>query len=289
MTAMAAPTRVPVSMPPLYLSRLPLNPRNRAVRADLADCHGLHRTILRAFPRVPDNGIAGEATQLPSARDHFDVLYRVEGDRRASDALVLLVQSGVAPDWSGLLHEYPGYLLASSGAPATFACKRVDHLYAALEAGAVLSFRLRANPTRKIDTYGGPDSGERRNGRRVELQGKEKQLEWLRRKGTQGGFELLTTAVNPDVLDVRAASTGKVTGTRGTRETSADADAAAASRSLTFGSVLFEGRLRVVDTDALRNALVQGIGSGKAYGFGLLSLAPAGPRDAVATAGTVGR
>src|SRR5207248_8052978 len=39
-------------VPVIYLSRLYLNPRNRAVRLDLGDCHALHRTVLRAFPGV---------------------------------------------------------------------------------------------------------------------------------------------------------------------------------------------------------------------------------------------
>jgi CRISPR system Cascade subunit CasE len=44
---------------------------------------------------------------------------------------------------------------------------------------------------------------------------------------------------------------------------------------LVFGSALFEGLIEVTDVDLFRQALVQGIGSGKAYGFGLLSIAPA--------------
>jgi CRISPR system Cascade subunit CasE len=39
--------------------------------------------------------------------------------------------------------------------------------------------------------------------------------------------------------------------------------------------VVFEGRLRVTDAEAFRRALAAGIGSGKAFGFGLLSVAPA--------------
>jgi CRISPR system Cascade subunit CasE len=43
---------------------------------------------------------------------------------------------------------------------------------------------------------------------------------------------------------------------------------------MTFGSVLFEGVLQVTDPDGFRETLATGIGSGKAYGFGLLSIAP---------------
>lgn len=50
----------------------------------------------------------------------------------------------------------------------------------------------------------------------------------------------------------------------------------ASASKITFASVLFEGLLRVTNPDAFRSALEMGIGSGKAYGFGLLSIAPAG-------------
>lgn len=40
-------------------------------------------------------------------------------------------------------------------------------------------------------------------------------------------------------------------------------------------SVLYEGVLKVTGPDLFRQTLIHGIGSGKAYGFGLLSVAPA--------------
>ena len=39
-------------------------------------------------------------------------------------------------------------------------------------------------------------------------------------------------------------------------------------------SVLFEGLLRITDETCFLETLVRGIGSGKAFGFGLLSIAP---------------
>lgn len=255
----------------IYLSRLMLDPRSRAVRADLADCHALHRTILGAFPSIPapsPGSTEGTIVAAPSsARDHFDVLYRVDGDRR-SPGLTLLVQSNVVPNWSRLLD---GYLaLAFDGRPNPD-CKPIGDLYDNLREGMLLAFRLRANPTKKVDTRSGAD-GARRNGRRLALHDEDKQHEWLLRKGLQHGFAVLATSINPAVLDVRATDGGKVIGIhRPSEDGAATADA---SGRLTFGSVLFEGRMRVVDPVALRAALVDGIGSGKAYGFGLLSIAP---------------
>jgi CRISPR system Cascade subunit CasE len=50
-------------------------------------------------------------------------------------------------------------------------------------------------------------------------------------------------------------------------------DRDAGGRRLTFGAVVFDGMLEVSDPGRLRSALRHGIGSAKAFGFGLLSLA----------------
>ena len=61
----------------LFLSRLTINARSRNVRRDLADCQGLHRTLLAAFPQAPRGA---------SAREHFAVLHRVDTDARPVSA-----------------------------------------------------------------------------------------------------------------------------------------------------------------------------------------------------------
>jgi CRISPR system Cascade subunit CasE len=44
---------------------------------------------------------------------------------------------------------------------------------------------------------------------------------------------------------------------------------------LSFAGVTFQGRLRIIDRQRFLQALAQGVGPGKAYGFGLFSIAPA--------------
>src|SRR3989442_163559 len=87
----------------VYLSRLILDPRNRAVHRDLGDCQQMHRTVLGAFPQG-DPGRGGPRSQL-------GVLYRVETDSRR-ERIEVLVQSRLAPDWSRLP---AGYLLDTGG------------------------------------------------------------------------------------------------------------------------------------------------------------------------------
>lgn len=229
----------------MYLSRLVLNPSDRQVRQDLADCQDLHRTLLRAFPD-------GAAEEGAGARARCGLLFRTEQDPRTGEVSVL-AQSKIAPVWERL----------PAGYARSWACKEIAAVVASVAAGTHLRFRVRANPTRKIDTRSGPN-GERRNGKRIELRGEDAQIAWLARKGSEGGFRLVSVHAHPEVMRVQAAPESKMTGWR--RQDGR-------TNRLTFGSVLFEGELEVTDTVAFRQALEGGIGSGKAYGFGLLSIA----------------
>lgn len=237
----------------MYLSRLLLDVRRREVQHDLGDVHATHQRILSMFPQRSEN--------TPGARAQFGLLYRV--DQRPSGPPQVLIQSRIRPHWEALPL---GYLLETGGELENPACKPVDDFYAAIASGMVMQFRLRANPTRRIDTKSGPD-GVRRNGKRVELKGEEQWLAWLTRKGEQHGFDLQASRMQPNTPDVQAIDEGKLQGRR--------SEHTDASR-LTLAAVRFDGRLTVRDSSLFREALASGIGSGKAYGFGLLSVARAG-------------
>lgn len=228
----------------LYLSSLMVSGRSREARDALGDCQALHRLVLLAFPNLGG---------LPDARDQFGMLYRVEP---VDGGARILVQSLEKPDWSRLP---TAYLHGAVVGP-----KRVDEAYARLAVGDELVFRLRANPTRRISNRN--LSVEKKwRGKRVELRREEDQYAWLRRKGEQSGFVLLAVRAHPIIPDVRATAMGdRVIGRH-------------PAGRLTLASVTFEGRLRVTDPDAFRRALLNGVGSGKAFGFGLLSIAPIAP------------
>lgn len=204
----------------MYLSRLILNPRVRAVQRDLARLNDLHKTILSAFP---DN----------LAQRDERVLFRLE--QPPGGALQLLVQSQGAPDWSQLP---AGYLLDRPDNPAT---KEVNLRVAS---GQRLAFRLRANPTKRLS------AGTGNKGKRVGLYKVEEQMEWLQRKAAQGGFALLSATP--------------------TQQQRTDDN----RHQLKFFSVQFDGVLQVAEPERFLQALERGIGSGKAFGFGLLSVAP---------------
>lgn len=227
----------------MFLSRLLLNSNSREVRRDIHDCHQLHRTVMSAFPQTGEQ-----------ARAQYQVLHRLEEDER-SGRIALLVQSGVSPDWTRLP---PGYLLPG---PGSLGCKEIGAHFEAILPGQVLRFRLLANTTKKVKA--GPE-GIRPNGRRVMLSTEEEQIAWLQRRAAAGGFALIEVSAAPGVLDVmtRAVGGGRVHGRH-------------SAGKLSFGAVLFEGRLRVTDVERFRGTLREGIGSAKAYGFGLLSVAGA--------------
>lgn len=237
-------------MPDHYLSRLILDPHSRAVRMDLADCHALHRRLMTAFPDVGG----------PDARARLGVLYRLEPRPRESTPTVL-VQSGVAPDWTRLPD---GYLLETGGLPENPASRAIDHALDAVRDGMLLTFRLLANPTKTVSRQAA-DEPASAVGKRVELRDEPSQLAWLARQGERGGFALVDVRTRPGLPDVRVGALGKLGGRRGT---------AAGTQTLTLAAVLFEGQLRVTDVGAFRETVARGIGHGKAYGLGLLSLAP---------------
>lgn len=236
--AMSEPTTV-------YLSKLTLNPRNSEVQRGMANCHALHQTVMRGFPTA-----ASEA-----ARKAFNVLYRPELDARSGDVTVL-IQSDVAPDWQALRSGDATPLVL----PTAYShVKRVDDAYRALSAGGRLRFRLRANPTKRLIKKLPDGTDNPGGGKRVQLFREDEQLAWLSRKGDAAGFKIEDAVVRPDRLGGR-----QQVGWRGPRER---------GRDIVLEAVVFDGELTIVDAELFRQALVKGIGSGKAYGFGLLSVA----------------
>jgi CRISPR system Cascade subunit CasE len=232
---------------PIYLSRLEPNIRSREARRDLNDCVAMHRTLMSAFPDgLPSNG---------AARSVAGLLYRIES---IHEVLVLLVQSALPPDWT---HLPPSWLQPASEPQV----KEIAEALGRIDSGSVLRFKLVANPTRKIGTKTGAD-GRKNNGKRVELRGEEEWLAWLERKAGQSGFRLKAVRASAHVPDVRCG--------RDLRATGLEKRPDGSSSRLTFYGVAFEGRLEVVDTALFHAGLQAGIGSGKAYGYGLLSLAP---------------
>jgi CRISPR system Cascade subunit CasE len=250
---------------PLYLSRLLLNPRSRQVMSEIASPYEMHRTLMRAFPKATDE------TKL-KARDEFGVLFRMDVDDPIGTVKVY-VQSRVEPDWS-FLDELDDYLSSDTGM-REYECKDIMPACRKVQDGQVFSFRLRANPTKRIGKVIKGDAELK--GKRVGLLRPEEQIDWLIRKGPErekgkpGGFEILVREIEQEnravsrIPRVRVSIEGK-SGGRMKKE--------GRSHKTTHLAVLFDGFLSVTDPDAFRETLARGIGPAKAFGFGLLSVAP---------------
>jgi CRISPR system Cascade subunit CasD len=177
------------------------------------------------------------------ARLRHGVLHRVDCDLRAGQ-LVLHVQSTRLPDWTKLPEGYLmdlRYLCGILGQPVPNPATTTAS-WAALRVGERYAYKLRGNPASSEGRAGRPHA-------------------WIEEQAQRAGVELLETRVTEE-----ATLHGERPPPEGKGEPG----------KITLASASFEGVLQVADPDALRIALVQGLGRGKAFGFGLLLLSPLG-------------
>jgi CRISPR system Cascade subunit CasE len=231
----------------MFLTKLVLNLRHPKARYDLARPYEMHRTLMNNYPHT-------------RVEQRCDLLFRVDPSRAGPP--VILVQTRDRPDWSPLANEITVGEAES---------KRMD---LPVTSGQCLRFRLRANPTKRVAA-----SNERlggvMTGKRVGLATEADQLRWLLRKAAAGGFR-----IPGEWVDARDPETGEPVQLPNFRvdvipdgRTGNDKP----DHGGAFLAVRFEGVLIVTDPATFRETVVAGVGSGKAFGFGLLSLAPAQP------------
>jgi CRISPR system Cascade subunit CasE len=168
-------------------------------------------------------------------------LFRI--DPLPNGRAAIIVQSAIEPDWDYAFRN-AGYLLSAPPEVKSFEPNFLK--------GQCLRFRLAANPTRRL-SRNSPDAKEESIGKRVPVP-TDQLMDWLARRAESAGFliERDATTLQPGYVYMNKNGKGQ-----------------------RLRSVLFDGLLRVTDPDAFRQTLVRGIGSGKAFGFGLLSVAPA--------------
>jgi CRISPR system Cascade subunit CasE len=239
----------------LYLSRLCLNPLFAPALKLAADPYELHQKLLDTLPcgprPKPTNG-----NQPKTA----DLLFRVD----VTDAgPFVLVQTTVEPDWNAL-----------ELAPRALRCPPETKTYAPECApGQRLAFRLLCQPVvRKSGQFGVKPNGKRMLGPRRACRDDEQRLDWLRRKANDCGFAIETVGLSL----VEWRNTKPLQAQGGTpMETHEEARRRAfgPGSPQRLGAVRFDGLLEVTDSEEFLNTLRAGIGSAKAFGFGLLSLA----------------
>lgn len=224
----------------IFLSRMLIDSRNQQAADVLTDRHRLHRFVLTGFPSVGEGETAGHT---------FGVLYRLETMDLPRGGVMLLVQSNVQPRWA---HLDTTFLLRTPQGdnPST---REVTDIYAQIGEGATLFFRLTASPTASTVEARGV------RGKRRPITEREQQRQWLQRQAERGGFALVMESVR--VVDFE-----RLVGWR-------------RSQAIVHHAATFEGHLRVTDSTAFQQTLVSGVGRGRAYGLGLLSIAADRPHE----------
>ena len=154
--------------------------------------------------------------------------------RQEPESDLILVSSAIEGNWNRLPS---GYL------SQPFASKLFDVEQMPFSVGQLLQFRLKANPSKR----------DNQTRKLIGMFHEADQLEWLSRQGDRNGFE---------IQGVDVIQTPNIFGRKGEGKA-----------PIRLATVLYQGVLRVKDVDRLVAALQQGIGRGRSYGCGLLSVA----------------
>lgn len=224
-----------------------------AAHARIFDTYDWHQAAWKCFPGLPNGeskrGLYAKAT-TPDQQRRMNAetppafLTRLD---RKDGGFRLFVVSTVAPtrpEWSA-----PGDWQSREIPPEYFG----KHRY---------RFQLRANPTKKL-CVDKADGTRKKNGRRIPLTKPEELIPWIQRKGVAGGFQI--PGLDPDADEPCAISPAHRFYFHREKD---------GHRGLHAG-VDFTGTLEVTDPARFHETFRRGIGSAKAFGFGLLIIAPA--------------
>lgn len=193
---------------------------------------------------------------------------------RPTSHLLILTES--KPDWTHIV-EQAGWPNADGDH-----CMIRDYtpVFTHLAIGREFAFRLTAHPIQNATSPVKPtatqqrlrDTGPRR-GFRISHRTTGHQLNWLLSRTAKWGFHIPSGRIDtpapgfddqaPPAPDVRITAREQ----RRFRKNNH-------APSVVITAVTFEGRLAVTDPALLRHALLAGVGPSKAYGCGLLTLAP---------------
>ena len=176
-----------------------------------------------------------------SARSAAGLLFRVEA---AANSVRVLIQSSIQPDLSRLPHRY--------GQAETI---QLDNFLQTLTNGMTVRYRITANPSKQLPRgYTGPGHP----GQRVALRGAQAEA-WWRKHADHAGLTLTNLVMFPR-RDLVGHQTGQIL--------------KAGNGKIRHAAAQYDGTATIRDLDTVRDAIRNGIGRGKPYGCGLLSVVP---------------
>jgi CRISPR system Cascade subunit CasE len=228
----------------MWESRVVLPPQRRVAVLPLLDRSArrnaaqlAHRLIWTLFPGTPDA--------------KRDFLFLVERER----PFTAIVRSARAPSEAG------GLLLIKRSYPFAPRIHQGQQLRFRLKTVPVTWTRTTANPETKrqdviMAAWQRLSESERADAERLEAVAEASARAWLQRQGDRCGFASAADQVEVLDYDRRRLPTGRP------------------RQRMIFGAVTFEGVLQVREVDAFHRALVEGFGALRAFGHGLLQIAP---------------
>lgn len=253
----------------MFLSRFRVNTARPGARRLLSSPQAMHAAVMSSFPHI-----------LPSDSPRPDaprVLWRL--DQRGRAEVLLYVVSPDRPDLTHLV-EQAGWPAVADPENPGWQTRPYTPLLDRLTTGDRWAFRLTANPVHTV---------RRKEGEPRKLTAHltpVHQMGWLLDEERQKrlGFRICEKPADRRLLPEgtthhkRPHSGDRYElAIRDSRSLAFDKSRGPGSRRdkpVTVVTVTFEGRLEVTDPEALRRALTQGIGRARAYGCGLLTLAP---------------
>jgi CRISPR system Cascade subunit CasE len=277
----------------MFLSLLSVNVGDNPDRPQpgqkwLGDIYRVHQRLWMAFSddrrRTEDPFFLGpwNGPDLPEPkpkRHEAGFLFRIERDGVPR----ILVQSIQRPNWEYAFQNAP-YLLVEKA--------RVREFEPAPKRDQIYRFRLLANVVhRKNEDY--PQEKKRKNRPELRVRRRTERpvhlasipdpllidpteqnrmisarwgpwREWMKKIGDKNGFQVIDQPQSPLFMETVYTCVHRP---RKLQEN--------ASLDKRYNGGLFEGLLVCTDEDRMREVILNGIGSAKAFGFGLLSLAPA--------------
>ena len=229
-----------------YLSRVSMNPLRSGAQLLLRNPQAMHAAVLGGLSRQP-------VTER--------VLWRLE---RAPHRLSVLVLTESRPSWEHLV-EQAGW---PSSDESQALVKPYEPLLEQVARGREFAFLLRANPASSTKNPDAPTVRQkerltepRSRGVRVAHRTAEHQLTWFTDRVGKWGFSLPQSAAGEPT--VRLVARDRIVFRK--RDN---------GPTVTLQTATWDGVLRVEDVNLARQTLLAGVGPGKAYGLGLLTLAP---------------
>ncbi|MEH0576837.1 type I-E CRISPR-associated protein Cas6/Cse3/CasE [Streptomyces sp. B21-108] len=256
----------------MFLSRFRVNTARPGARRLLSSPQVLHAAVMSSFP-----GLLPTDAPVPDAPR---VLWRL--DHTAPAEVMLYIVSPDRPDLTHLVEQVGWPAAAADPATPGWQSSPYGPFLDKLSAGDRWAFRLTANPVHTIRRN--PDEPRKITAHLTPVH----QMAWLIERQERSGFRILEKADDKRLLPGGTTHQGKrehhgdryELSVRDHNNRSFDkrrTDDGKKSRPVTLVAVTFDGRLEVTDPEALRRTLTQGIGRAKAYGCGLITLAPLAP------------